>query len=123
MDRFFLSVALILTGIHRFNLTGEIKNEHDRLFPELPLSVIYIIPLFEIVSGLLIWSKYMDIVLYTWITFVCLFTFSIFIRKRERDNVIKSYKDIFTYKSTMPSVTLHLFWIVIILKVIGSGKK
>ena len=112
-----------MTGIHRFNLKDDIKNEHDRLFPELPLSVIYIIPLFEIISGLLIWTKYMNIILYTWIAFVCLFTLSIFIRKRERDNVIKSYKEIFTYKSTMPSVTLHLFWIVIILKVVGFKKK
>lgn len=114
---YFLSIALFITGIHRLILKDDTLDERRRIFPELPFISIYLIPIFEILTSFLIWTKYRNIVLYTWIISVLLIILSILCRKNERENVIKTYKDVFTFKSTTTSIVLHLFWILIMFYV------
>jgi drug/metabolite transporter superfamily protein YnfA len=113
----FLSLSLITIGLHRLYLKKDSINERDRLFPELPFESIYIIPLFEIVSGFLIWTKLRNSVLNIWIIGCVMLTLSMLIRKESRQNVIRTYNEVFTYKSTTTCIVLHLFWIIIIMLV------
>ena len=111
----FLSFGLITTGLHRLFLRNEILKERQTIFPELPLLSIYIIPLFEILSGFLVWTPYKNIVMSMWVIGVLLFTVSMLFRKNARQEIMDTYPDIFTYQSRMLSVYFHLTWVLIIL--------
>ena len=111
----FLSFLMIFTGFHRLHLKDEMIDEHDRIFPELPSETMYLIPVFEIISSFLIWTEYRNIVLSTYALGVIGFIISILCRRQQRQQVLDTYKDVFTFKSTTTCIVLHLAWVFIIL--------
>jgi hypothetical protein len=113
-----LSICFVTTGLNRLYFKNEMIKERERIFPELPLYTIYFVPIFEILTGILIWTKYKNIVLIIWILGVFLFILSLISRKSERQNIINTYKDVFILKSTTTSIVLHLLWVLLIIFVI-----
>jgi uncharacterized membrane protein YphA (DoxX/SURF4 family) len=113
-----LSAIFFITGLARIKLKNETSDERTRIFPELPEYFKYIIIIFEITVGILIWTKYKKYVLYPLLVGLVLFTIFILSRKEQRNNVLSTYKDVFTYKSTLMSIGAHVLIMVLIIQIL-----
>jgi len=110
-----VSFGMILAGVTRLAYPDEMFAERQRVYPELPAWTVYLIPIFEILTGFLVWTKYRNVALGTWIVGVLVFMLSLMLRPSERQKVVDSYRDVFTFDSTFTSLTVHFLWIVIIV--------
>jgi hypothetical protein len=96
----FLSIGLVTTGLHR-------------LFLKEP-SVSNVVPFLEVLAGILVWTRYRDVVLYMWMVGAILFSFLILFSQ----DMSTTYPDMFTVKRDPMSVYFHLTWALIILYIL-----
>lgn len=94
---FFLSIGLVTTGLHRLFLKEQ--------------SVSNVIPFLEVLAGILVWTRYREVVLYTWMVSAILFSFLILFSR----DMSTTYPDMFTIKRDPMAVYFHLTWALIIL--------
>jgi hypothetical protein len=116
-----VSFGMLLAGVTRLAYPDEMFAERQRVYPELPSWTVYMIPIFEILTGFLVWTKYRNAALATWIVGVLVFMLSLMLRPSERRKVLDSYRDVFTVDSTFTSLTVHFLWIVIIASTVTKN--
>ena len=113
-----VSGGILLSGISRLVYRDQMFEERERIYPELPEWTVYLVPVFEILVGFLVWTKYRNIALAIWAAGVALFMLSVLLRRSERRKVLYSFRDSFTIQSTSVSLAFHVLWIAIIVYVI-----
>ena len=102
----------ILASIHRIIFKSERENETKNF--NLPKYAQYLIILYEFITGLLLVykNKYTNIILKLLLVFLILG--SIKIMTIHEGKIIEGYKDVWTFKPSMLSLTFHIYMIFII---------
>jgi len=108
-----LGFIFILASIHRILLKKERQNETKNF--NIPNYTQYIIIFYEFITGILLVfkNKYTDIALKLLLVFLILGSIKLMTIHEEK--IIKTYKDAWTFKPSMLSLTFHIYMIFIII--------
>jgi hypothetical protein len=109
--------VFISAGIMRIIFQKDAYIEKKKLFPFIPYFE-KILPLFEIILGLLLFTEYCYISLYIFAIGIVVYTIRIFWIYHK--NILKTLNEVCTYRDTTTHVVLHITYFIIIIYLINS---
>ena len=115
---YFLGIVFLSAGTHRIFYKSQREYESQKLLG-LPIYSDYIIIVIEIICGLILlfgnkkWVNRALTVLLVMTLIGC-----ILLAVRNKDNMIKTYHELFTLKDTSMSLVLHITYMIIMLFVL-----
>jgi uncharacterized membrane protein YphA (DoxX/SURF4 family) len=114
---YFIAFVFISTSIHRFIYKEQRLNESNN-YLNLPKYSDILIILFELIIGvlLLINIKYKIIVLKILLVAIIIFSIIIFVNNKE--DIMNTYNEVWTFEPKFTNFILHITYIIIILSII-----
>jgi hypothetical protein len=109
----YLGIIFIIAGIIRIFLLKDRKNELYNM--NLPNGTDYIIIMFEIICGFILFFNLADISVTLLILLLFLILGSLLIIYNNFDNLLKEINTVWTFQPSMMSIVFHFTYIIMII--------
>lgn len=114
---YFIGLVFIFASSHRIIYKKQRIEESEEVF-RLPKYFDIIIIIFEFIIGILLLINFKYKIELLKITLIFLILASILILIHNKNKLLNTYNEVFTYQPTFMSFTLHLTYIIIIFSII-----